>query len=111
MSHHDETAGAIPDEAYAIIAAFRAKPGMEDELREATLPLLALARSEPGTLLFFLHEDREVPGHFFFYEVYASRGDFETHAAKPHVRAWFARLPELTVGGAEVAHMKVLDPR
>ncbi len=83
---------------------------MEEELRKVTLPLVAQARSEPNTLLFFLHEDREMPGHFIFYEVYARQTDFEAHAEKPHVRAWFARLPELADGGAKVVRMRILSP-
>jgi quinol monooxygenase YgiN len=103
-------AGAIPSEAYAIVAEFRAKPGREDELRRATQPLVERAWSEPNTLVFFLHEDRETPGHFIFYEVYASQADFETHRASPHVQSWFARLPELTEAGIRASHLEILGP-
>lgn len=95
----------IPAAAYAVVAEVRAKPGMEDELRAITLPLVAKVRNEPNNLLYFLHEDRESPGHFVFYEIFASRADFEAHNATPHVQAWFARLPELAAGGVEVVHL------
>ena len=98
----------IPDGAYAVVAEVRAKPGKEDKLREATLPLVAQVRSEPNNLLYFLHEDREAPGHFVFYEIFATRADFEAHNATPHVQAWFARLPELADGGVKVVRMEVL---
>jgi hypothetical protein len=58
----------IPRSALAIVAEVRAKPGMADKLREATLPLVKQVRSEPNNLLYFLHESREAPGHFIFYE-------------------------------------------
>jgi quinol monooxygenase YgiN len=98
----------IPDGAYAVVAEVRAKPGMEDELRKATLPLVAQVRSEPNNLLYFLHENREAPGHFIFYEIFASQADFEAHNATPHVQAWFAKLPELADGGVKVMRMKLL---
>ena len=81
---------------------------MEDALREATPPLVPQVRSEPNNLLYFLHENRETPGHFNFYEIFASQADFEAHNATPHVQAWFARLPELADGGATVLRMEPL---
>jgi quinol monooxygenase YgiN len=98
----------IPKGAYAVVAEVRAKPGMENELRKATLPLVAQVRREPNNLLYFLHEDRQAPGHFIFYEIFASQADFEAHNATPHVQAWFARLPELADGGAKVVRMELL---
>jgi len=100
--------GEIPDGAYAVVAEVRAKPGKEQALREATLPLVAKVRAEPNNLLYFLHENREAPGHFVFYEIFASQADFEAHNATPHVQAWFARLPELAEGGVTVVRMQIL---
>ena len=98
----------IPAGAYSVVAEVRARPGKERELREATLPLVAKVRSEPNNLVYFLHEDRETPGHFIFYEIFASHADFDAHNATPHVQAWFARLPELADGGVKVTRMQVL---
>lgn len=94
--------------AYAVVAEVRAKPGKENELRDATLPLVTAVRREPNNLLYFLHEDRETPGRFLFYEIFASQTDFEAHNATPHVRAWFARLSELADGGVKVTRMEIL---
>ena len=94
--------------AWSIVAEVHAKPGKEAELREATLPLVALVRSDPKNLVYFLQEDRAQPGHFIFYEVFASREDFEAHNAMPYVQAWFARLPDLAQGGVQVMRMEVL---
>src|SRR6187402_3364158 len=91
--------GRVPDGAYAVVAEVHAKPGKEDELRQATLPLVAQVRGEPNNLLYFLHEDRGAPGHFIFYEIFASQPDFDAHNLTPHVQAWFAKLPELAEGG------------
>lgn len=100
--------GKIPPDAYAVVAEVRAKPGKEEQLREATLPLVAEVRKEPNNRLYFLHEDRQTPGHFTFYEIFATQADFEAHNATPHVQRWFARLPELADGGVSVVRMKIL---
>lgn len=94
--------------AYSIVAEVRAKPGKETALRDATLPLVSQVRSDPKNLVYFLQEDREVPGHFVFYEIFATKDDFEAHNAKPYVKAWFARLPDLAEGGVKVMRMEVL---
>ncbi|MBO9715396.1 MAG: antibiotic biosynthesis monooxygenase [Pseudoxanthomonas sp.] len=100
--------GAIPPGAYAVVAEVRAKAGKEDELRAITLPLVRQVRAEPNNLVYFLHEDRQAPGHFVFYEIFATQADFEAHNATPHVQAWFARLAELADGGVQVTRMEVL---
>ena len=56
----------VPQGAYSVVAEVRAKPGKEAELRAATLPLVALVRSDPKNLVYFLQEDRESRGHFIF---------------------------------------------
>lgn len=101
----------IPEGAWSIVAEVRAKPGKEDELRAATLPLVAQVRGDPANLVYFLQEDRAKPGHFVFYEVFATRADFEAHNAMPYVQAWFAKLPELAEGGVTVMQMRVLGQR
>jgi quinol monooxygenase YgiN len=107
----NDTVPAIPAGAFALIAELRAKTGREDELRAITAPLVAPARAEPDTLVFFLHEDLDAPGHFILYEVYTSRAAHAAHVAQARVQAWFARLPELTEGGVRVVHMRFFcDP-
>ncbi|MBR0841399.1 antibiotic biosynthesis monooxygenase [Bradyrhizobium liaoningense] len=98
----------IREGAYSVVAQVRAKPGKEDALRAATLPLIDLVRGDPKNLVYFLQEDRTRPGHFIFYEVFASQADFDAHNAMPYVQAWFAKLPELAEGGVEVMRMAIL---
>ncbi|WP_431204670.1 putative quinol monooxygenase [Bradyrhizobium betae] len=98
----------IPAGAYSIVAEVRAKPGKEAELRAATLPLIAQVRSDPKNLVYFLQEDRERPGHFIFYEVFATKDDFDAHNATPYVKDWFAKLPSLADGGVQVMRMEIL---
>src|SRR5215813_13819746 len=98
----------IPAGAYSVVADVKAKPGREADLRAATLPLVALVRSDPKNLVYFLQEDREAPGHFIFFEIFATQADFEAHNAMPYVKDWFARLPELADGGVKAMRMEIL---
>src|SRR6185295_4230072 len=94
--------------SYSVVAEVRAKPGKEAELRAVTLPLIAHVRGDPKNLVYFLQEDRESPGHFIFYEVFANQADFEAHNAMPYVKDWFAKLPDLADGGVKVMRMEIL---
>ncbi|QKK32392.1 antibiotic biosynthesis monooxygenase [Rhizobium indicum] len=100
----------IASGAYSVVAEVRAKPGKEAELRAVTLPLIDLVRSDPANLVYFLQENRETPGHFIFYEIFANEADFEAHNAMPYVKEWFAKLPELADGGVKVMRMQILAP-
>ncbi len=100
----------IASGAYSVVAEVRAKPGKEAELRAVTLPLIDLVRSDPANLVYFLQENREIPGHFIFYEIFANEADFEAHNAMPYVKEWFAKLPELADGGVKVMRMQILAP-
>lgn len=97
----------IPKGAYSIIAEIRAKPGKREDLRAATLPLINLVRSDPKNLVYFFQEDREEPGHFSFYEVFATKQDFEAHNNMPYVKEWFAKLPELAERGVHATRMEI----
>ena len=99
---------AIPPDAFSVVAQVRAKPGKADELRTVTLPLIAQVRSDPKNLVYFLQEDREAPGHFIFYEVFANEADFNAHNAMPYVKEWFKKIETLADGGVVVMKMKIL---
>lgn len=98
----------IPPDAYSVVAEVRAKPGKANELRSATLPLIALVRSDPKNLVYFFQEDRESPGHLIFYEVWANQADFEAHNNMPYVKTWFSKLPALAEGGVKTTGMRVV---
>jgi quinol monooxygenase YgiN len=100
----------IPKGAYSIIAEVHAKPGKREDLRAATLPLIHLVRSDPKNLVYFFQEDRENPGHFIFYEVFATKEDFEAHNNMPYVKEWFTKLPQLADGDVKTTRMEVQPP-
>jgi quinol monooxygenase YgiN len=97
----------IPKGAYSVIAEVRAKPGKREDLRAATLPLISLVRSDPKNLVYFFQEDRESPGRFIFYEVFATKEDFEAHNNMPYVKDWFAKLPALAKGAVHATRMEI----
>ncbi|WP_157222396.1 putative quinol monooxygenase [Novosphingobium sp. AP12] len=99
----------VPPAAFSVVAEVQAKAGKEAALREVTLPLIDLVRSDPKNLYYFLQEDREKPGHFVFYEVFATREDFEAHNRMPYVLDWFEKIKPLVVADVKAMKMEVLQ--
>lgn len=68
------------------IFAFRALPGMEDELREATLSIVEPTRAEDGCLQFVVMEDTATPGAFFIRETWRDQAALDAHFQQPYLR-------------------------
>lgn len=47
---------------------------------------LGIRVTEPGTLIYAVHEVADAPLARVFYELYESRAAFEAHEAQPHTR-------------------------
>lgn len=69
------------------IFAFRAKPGKEDQLRQATLAIVEPTRSEEGCMQFVVHEDLNAPGTFFIRESWRDQAALDAHFAQPYLQA------------------------
>jgi quinol monooxygenase YgiN len=66
-----------------------------DDLLEALRPLLDQADDEPGTLVHAMNRSTKEPDLLFFYELYADRGAFHTHARSETMAAAGPVLEEL----------------
>lgn len=69
-----------------VIAAFRAKPGKEDALREATLAIVEPTRKEAGCIQFVVLEDTSAPGTFFIRESWKDQAALDAHFAEPYLQ-------------------------
>ena len=82
--------------ALTIVAELIARPGKEDELREALKAIIPPTLAEPGCIRYDMHEDNARPGHFIFYETWEDREIWDTsHNVAPHIQAFSARRDEL----------------
>jgi quinol monooxygenase YgiN len=90
--------------ALSIVAALRAKPGKEDELRRDLLALVDPSRGEDGNIQFDLLEDPGEPGRFVLVEEWSS---LETrnrhHEHGPHIQHFHAN-GAVNIEKSEFAH-------
>jgi quinol monooxygenase YgiN len=62
-----------------VFALLKAKPGMEELLKQELLALLGPTRTEEGCINYDLHQSLEHKGQFRFYENWTSTGLLERH--------------------------------
>jgi quinol monooxygenase YgiN len=80
-----------------VIAQIRAKPGREQEVKQALLALCGPTRAEKGCINYDLHQSANDAALFLFHENWASKADLDAHSQSPHLQAWRKRAAELLV--------------
>lgn len=69
-----------------IVAAFKAKMGSEEELKNALRSLIAHVQKEEGTRVYTLHQNEADKSRFLFYEVYQNNDALEYHRSQSYVK-------------------------
>jgi quinol monooxygenase YgiN len=90
-----------------VIAAFRAKPGKEDQLREATLAIVEPTRREAGCIQFVVLEDKDAPGTFFIRESWKDQAALDAHFAEPYLKALVELHQEILGEPLKLYNLKV----
>ncbi len=89
-----------------VIAHMRARPGKEQELRDALVSLVEPTSQEAGYVNYDLHESVEEPGVFFFYENWESPEHLDAHLAAPHLERFVAVMDDLLDGGLHITRLR-----
>ncbi len=78
-----------------VIGALRARPGKEDEARDALLALVEPTHAEEGCILYALHQGVDDPTRLSFVERWSSRAALDAHLASPHIAVLLAGVDEV----------------
>ncbi|HZZ13261.1 MAG TPA: putative quinol monooxygenase [Paraburkholderia sp.] len=78
----------------AVVAISVAKPGHEEQLREALEGIVGPTRQEAGALQYDLHRDVLEPRRFVFIERWESRDALAAHAKSAHIQAYKQAVAE-----------------
>lgn len=92
-----------------VIAAFRARPGRESELRTLLSGLLAPTRKEAGCLNYDLHVASDNPAKFLFHENWTNQSDLDAHLQSAHVKTLLERVDELCAEAPQITIWKRID--
>ncbi|MEW6139475.1 MAG: putative quinol monooxygenase [Thermodesulfobacteriota bacterium] len=78
-----------------VLARFRAKPGMEDRVREAVMALVGPTRQEAGCINYDLHRSLDDRATLFLYENWVSKEDLDEHLQMPYLKDFLGKADEL----------------
>jgi len=82
---------------YVVCVTSKVKPEHADLFLIASLENARLTRKEPGNMRFDVLRAEEDPCQFFFYEVYRTKADFQSHQQTPHYFQWRDRVKDFMV--------------
>ena len=89
-----------------VVARIKAKPGLEDTVRQELLKLLGPTRSEKGCINYDMHQSFDDASLFLFHENWSSDEDLQAHLASPHIKSWFEKSKTLLAEPVEVTRCK-----
>ncbi|WP_420264782.1 putative quinol monooxygenase [Candidatus Magnetominusculus dajiuhuensis] len=78
-----------------VMALIKAKDGMVDVVKKELLSLIDDTRKESGCIAYDLHQSKEIPGYFMFYEIWASAEALDKHTAMPYLQAIVKKSTEI----------------
>ena len=78
-----------------VVAVLRAKPGREQELKNALTALIIPSHADAGCVNYDLHQGVEDPTRFMFHENWLSRQHLDDHLQQPHLKAFLAQADQL----------------
>lgn len=94
----------------SVVILFQAKPGKEEELRQAMMELIPPVIAEPQCIGVNLHQDDDDPTKFMLYENWADKDYFTgEHMRTPHLQAYIDRSGDLLAAPFQIAYWNPLS--
>lgn len=78
-----------------VVGAFTAKPGREEDAKQAFERLIEPTHREAGCILYALHQGADDPARLAFIERWASREELDAHLKSEHIADVLQRVEEL----------------
>ncbi len=92
----------MAEKKVTVLAYIKAKPGMEDKVREAVMNLVEPTRSEAGCINYDLHVSVDDKSRFMLYENWISKKDLDEHLEMPYLQDFIGKSEDLLAEPLEV---------
>jgi len=93
----------MSEKQVTVVAEMKAQAGKEDELKQQLIGLLEPTHKEEGCINYDMHQSTEDSSTFLFYENWTSKEALDQHLAMPHLKNFFALVPELIDGDVKLS--------
>ncbi len=92
-----------------VLALFKAKPGLEEEVKRELMAFQGPTRAEEGCINYDLHQSKEDPSRFMFYENWTSKEALDEHLQTPHLDAFVAQADDLLAEQPEITLWEMIS--
>ncbi|MFC1835731.1 putative quinol monooxygenase [Thermodesulfobacteriota bacterium] len=101
----------MADKMLTVVAGIKAKPGMEDRVREAVMALVPPTREEEGCINYDLHVSLDDKSVLVLYENWTSKKALDEHLEMPHLRDFLGKADDLLAEPVEITLWEMVsDP-
>jgi len=99
----------MADKKVTVLARFKAKKGMETQLRDAIMACVAPTRAEAGCINYDLHQLADDKGDLILYENWVSKKILEEHLEMPYLVKLKAQAGELCAEPIEITLWEMIS--
>ncbi|MBL7173957.1 MAG: antibiotic biosynthesis monooxygenase [Desulfobacteraceae bacterium] len=92
----------MADKKVTVLARFKAKAGMEEQVKQEIMVLVAPTRSEAGCINYDLHQASDDKSLFMLYENWVSKKDLDEHLEMPYLKAFLGKADQILAEPVEI---------
>lgn len=92
----------------AVVARMKARPGLEETVRNELLALIGPTMMEAGCITYDLHQAAGDSAQFMFYEKWRSREDLDLHLGMPYLQSFLAKADTLLAEPVDISLWEML---
>lgn len=100
----------MKEKKVTVVARIKAKPGMEERVKQELLSLVNPTRSEAGCINYDLHQSTDDRSIFLFYENWTSKEDLDKHIEMPYLKAFLEKAEGILAEPAEITLWEMISP-
>jgi quinol monooxygenase YgiN len=98
----------MADRKVTVFALVKAKPGMEETVKQELSALVGPTLAEEGCINYDLHQSLDHKGHFRFYENWTSKELLDRHLQSAHVKRFIEKAGQLLAETPEITLWEML---
>lgn len=99
----------MPDKKVTVLGRIKAKAGMEEQVKQEIMALVAPARSEGGCINYDLHQALNDKSLFMLYENWASKKDLDEHLARPYLKVFLGKADQMLAEPVEITLWEMIS--
>ena len=85
----------MAEKKVTVLATIKAKPGLEEQVRDAVMALVPPTRKESGCINYDLHQSTDDKSLFMLYENWVTKKDLDEHLQMPYLQDFLGKADEI----------------